>query len=415
MKTINNICFKITGIIILVISQVILVQSQDKVAGQQLTYREFIKLVTENNLEFIQEKYNVKIADAEAIAQKILPDPEISFDASEDVYELNLSYDLELGKRKARVRLAKSEAESERLAVEYFFQELRAEATEAFLNVLLQRELLQVKQSSYDYMLQLSRSDSIRYELGEINENDARQSRLEAFTLLNEVFQQQADYQSSLATLNWFMGGRSLEVQEATGNWNTLKMEYNLEELIEIGLNNRIDLLLAEKYIQIAENQLKLIKAERRMDIGLNIGYERDWKGIAPSRDMITGGIAIPLKFSNFNKGEIKASKYIIKQSIVQQKSMELQVRTEISHAFFQFNSSKKQMQQYQTGLLDDAKKILDGIAYRYQRGENDILEVLIAQRTYNEVREQYLETMKEYASSLVELEKACGIWDLEF
>ena len=32
-----------------------------------------------------------------------------------------------------------------------------------------------------------------------------------------------------------------------------------------------------------------------------------------------------------------------------------------------------------------------------------------------NEVQQGYLETMKGYAASLVELERACGIWDLCF
>ena len=47
--------------------------------------------------------------------------------------------------------------------------------------------------------------------------------------------------------------------------------------------------------------------------------------------------------------------------------------------------------------------------------GENNILDVLVAQRNYHEVQQEYLETMKGYAVSLVELEKACGIWDIRF
>ena len=52
---------------------------------------------------------------------------------------------------------------------------------------------------------------------------------------------------------------------------------------------------------------------------------------------------------------------------------------------------------------------------YRYKRGETSILDVLIAQRTYNEVQEQYFMVMKAYASALVNLEYTCGIWDIQF
>ena len=38
-------------------------------------------------------------------------------------------------------------------------------------------------------------------------------------------------------------------------------------------------------------------------------------------------------------------------------------------------------------------------MVYKYKRGEINILDVLVAQRTYNEVQQEYLETMKGYAS----------------
>jgi len=53
---------------------------------------------------------------------------------------------------------------------------------------------------------------------------------------------------------------------------------------------------------------------------------------------------------------------------------------------------------------------VLDGIVFRYRRGETGILDVLIAQRTYNDIQEQYFETVKEYHSALVELQRSCGI-----
>ena len=78
----------------------------------------------------------------------------------------------------------------------------RADAADFFFEAILQRELLGVQNRSYQYMLQLSQSDSLRYAAGEITENDARQSKLEAMTLLNAVYTQEAAYQSALVMLN---------------------------------------------------------------------------------------------------------------------------------------------------------------------------------------------------------------------
>ncbi|MFQ3574819.1 MAG: TolC family protein, partial [Cytophagales bacterium] len=62
-----------------------------------------------------------------------------------------------------------------------------------------------------------------------------------------------------------------------------------------------------------------------------------------------------------------------------------------------------------------DAKLVLDGKIYSYQRGETSLLEVLNAQRTFIGVQQAYYQTLFAYAAALVELERVVGIWDLEF
>lgn len=384
--------------------------------SSNLSFQDYLNSVSKNNLSLLAEKYNVSIAEAGIIAQKILPDPELEFEVSEDTFTLEFRYNLELGnKRGARVRLAKSQAELEKLAIEYYFQELRAEAAEQFLEAIQQRELLNVKRSSYEYMLLLSQSDSIRFKLGEISEIDARQSKLEAATLLNEIFEQEAAYKSALVMLNQYMGKAGNNLNNPLGKLEMLERNYNLTELLSDGLANRIDLFVAHKSVEVANNQHKLVKTERKLDLGLSVNYEREWHGIFPNSKSATVGVTIPLKFSNLNKGAIKGTQYSIEQTKIQQQSTELQVQSEISQAFFYFEAAKKKVKQYKSGLLDDSHKILEGMVYKYKRGETNITEVLIAQRTYNEVQEQYLGAMKGYASALVNLQKTCGIWDIEF
>lgn len=391
-------------------------QTIGTILSQELNFREYLTRVGKNNLNYLAEQLNVDIAQAEIIAQKVLPDPDLEFEAADETFSLGLGYSLELGnKRGARVKLARSMAEYEKLSLEYYFQELRAESANLFLEAILQRELLHVKTDSYEYMRQLSRSDSLRFLSGEITENDVRQSRLEASALLNEVYEQEAAYKSALAVLNQNMGATTDTLTVPAGTWEMLEREFDLSTLIKEGLDKRIDLLASEKGIEISTNEYKLTRAERRPDIGLSLSYERDWNGFLPPSRSLTGGISIPLKFSNINKGAVKAAKFRIEQSNIRKRDLALQVRTEISQAWYNFEAEKKKVNQYKTGMLEESQKVLDGMVYKYRRGESSILDVLIAQRTHNDVREQYLETMKGYASALVELEKTCGIWDVEF
>lgn len=387
-----------------------------KTPHRDIFFEEYLNRVGKNNLNYLAEKLNVSIADAEIIAQKVFPDPELGFEAGNETFSLGLSYSLELGnKRGARIQLARSQAELEKLTLEKGFQELRAEAANLFLEAILQRELLKVQQSSYEYMLKLSQSDSLRYVAGEITENDARQSKLEAVTLLNTVYGQEAAYQSALVMLNRHMGVAADTLHIPFGNWDELSREFDLPELVKVGLVNRIDLLAAQKSTEVTAREYKLTKAERRPDIGLSVSYERDWNGFLPPARSATAGVSVPLTFSNINKGAIKAAKFRITQSEIIEKDMELQIQAEITQAWFGYEAEKKKVAQFKSGMLEDSQKVLDGMVYKYKRGETNILDVLVAQRTYNEVQQEYLETMKGYVTSLVELEKSCGIWDIRF
>lgn len=387
-----------------------------KYPQQDISFTEYLNRVGKSNLGYLAERLNVGIADAETVAQKVFPDPELEFEAGSDNFSLGLSYSLELGnKRGNRIRLARSQVELEKLLLEQGFQDLRADAADLFFEAILQRELLGVQNRSYQYMLQLSQSDSLRYAAGEITENDSRQSKLEAMTLLNAVYTQEAAYQSALVMLNRYMGATADTLNMPLGDWEELSRDFALAELISAGLDNRIDLLAAQKSTEVSTREYKLTRAERRPDIGLSASYERDWHGFLPPARSAIGGVSVPLKFSNTNKGAIKAAKLRITQSEVRERDMELQIQAEIHQAWYNYEAEKKKVFQYKAGVLEDSRKVLDGMVYKYKRGETNILDVLVAQRTYNEVQQGYLETMKEYVASLVELERACGIWDICF
>ena len=247
-------------------------QIPDMKSNQPISFEEYLNRVGKNNLSYLAGKLNVSIADAEVIAQKIFPDPELVFEAGNETFSLGLSYTLESGnKRGARIKLARSQAELEKLSLEQGFQNLRAEAAELFLEAILQRELLGVQKSSYEYMLQLSRSDSLRYAAGEITENDARQSKLEAVTLLNAVYTQEAVYQSALVMLNKCMGVNTDTLHIPAGSWDKLSRDFELGDLIKLGLNNRMDLYIAQKGTDITYREYKLTRSERRPDIGLSL------------------------------------------------------------------------------------------------------------------------------------------------
>ena len=404
----------------------IVVQSN---AQRILTYEEYIKNVREKNIEYIVEKYNVSIAEANAQAAKVMPDPELSFayENSQDwsvqmgqAYSAELGYTLELGgKRRARMAVAKSEQQITEALVEDFFRNLQADATLCYLDALKQKQFVGLALSSCQSMKDLARADSLRFALGEIAEVNAMQSRLEAATLMSEYFQTEADYKNMLSDLVVFEGGMA-GIDSLSGNLPFAVRTYNLPELINLAQENRADLKATIRDRELSSANLKLAKANRVIDLGLNIGFAHNTialNEIAPSprHNTISAGISIPLKFSNANKGELRAAQYSERQAEAQYEAILLQIRKEVEQCYNNYISACKKAELYQNNTLTDATTILEKKKYSYARGETSLLEVLDAQRTTNEVYQNYYETLYNANAALVELCRAVGIWDVEF
>lgn len=393
---------------------------------QVLTFETYLNNVRNSNINYLVEKYHVDIAEANMKAAKVFPDPELSVSyANNQNWDLEmgysidaeLSYTLELGgKRKARVKVARSEKEMTEALFEDYFRNLRAEATIAYYTALKQKKMYEVQRQSYERMSDLAKADSLRFRLGAIMEVDARQSRLEAASMRNEVYTSKGELQDVLVQLLLFQGNKTMEMPDSiAGELACAEHDFDLPQLIIIAQNSRADLLAALKSKEMSHHNLRLAKANRAIDLGLNIGGTyasevRNEIAPAPAFKGISAGISIPLKFSNANKGELRAAQLAARQSELEYEAIEQQIASEVVQAYNKYTISYRQVEQFNTSLLDDAEMILNKKIYSYERGETSILEVLNAQRTYNEIQTSYYETLYQSAVALVELESACGV-----
>lgn len=399
-------------------------QTQEK---EVLNFEHYLTEVKEKNLSYAAQKYNISMAEASILSAGIFPDPQLEIGTSNNGISRNmgytmgtgLSWTLELGnKRKARIETAKNNAELTKLQLQDFLRNLLADASLGYINALKSKSLLEVQKDSYHSMLQLAKSDSIRYRLGSISMVTSKQSKLEASSLLNEVYTAESEQQQTIAALSLFLGDAT--GQNITGDFNAFNRSYNLEDLISQALSSRTDLLASKQNINTAISRIHLEKANRTIDLGINLGMEHNTTAtneIAPSPavNAIKLGASIPLKFSNRRNADLKIAEMGRSQAEIEYKQIENTIHTEVTQAFQQYQATQKQLKQFNNGMLSEAQSILDGIHYSYQRGESSILEVLNAQRTYNELRLNYFQTLADNAAALIELERKSGIWDINF
>lgn len=426
LKSIRYLCL----ILLLAGSRTGYAQSDSSFIKQEIKLGAYLNLVGRQNLGYLAGQYNVSIAEAGIESAKVFPDPELSVGAYDNQqsslllgrgYSAGISTTIELGgKRSARIALAKSQSELSKALLLDFFRNLRADAALAYFNALQQYHLFGVLQSSYSTMRQLADADSIRFSLGAITETDARQSRLEARSLLNNLIQGEADWKTTLVQLNLNAGTtRSDTFWSPADDFRELQRKFSLAQLISDAQANRADAVAAHNTQSVASRGLQLAKANRRIDLGISAGMQYNGASTndlapTPAYRSVNAGISIPIKIANAYKGEIKAAQFLIKQSAMQYEQVVLQIQTEVTQAYMNYKAAEKQVAQYNNGLLSDAQRVFEGKAYSYKRGETSLLEVLNAQRTYNEIQQSYYQAQYNYAATLIELERAAGTWDMK-
>lgn len=400
---------------------------------QTLNFRSYLQQVTEGNLAYAAERFNMAIVEANILSAKISPDPELNLafsDHSDKKMGMGYGFSSELtwvfelgGKRRLRVEMAEQESEVSRYLFQDFFENLRADATLSYLEAILHHQLLTVQIESFQQLQALAQADSIRYRLGEIAKINAQQTRLESDRMRNEVYEAEAELKAALVNLSPILGEEQTDklfAPRETMEGLNLDRAFILGDLIDHAISNRSILKATQGKMKHDDSRIKLAKANRSIDLGLSIAVDHNTmarNAIAPTPAFTTfgGGITVPIKYSNRYPGELAAAEHRIKQTEQEMKHIGLEIQAEVSQAFHRYEAIKQQVVHFKTDLLSEANSILEAKTYQYQRGDSSLLDVLDAQRTLIGVRQEYYQALYRLGKTLVELERVVGIWDIDF
>lgn len=397
-------------------------------ALKPISYSIYMQKVDSGNLEYAAQKLNVSIAQAQIVAAKVRNDPELGFSYFNNEQSkkkmgyggsISLSQTFTFGKRSAAIGLAKSESELSSALLGDYLRNLHADAAISFYEALKQKKLCEIKKNAYQTIYSLAQSDSIRFAKGKIMEIDAIQTKVEAGLSYNDLMQSETERDKSFTALSLYVGCKKAALlYQPESEMKLPYKQFRLADLIEQGKSLRADLVVATRNIDVANKALKVAQREKNSDltVSLEVGHNAEVKNEiapAPSYNSVTAGVSFPIPFSKMNKGSINAAKQRIQQANLEYEQAALQVQNEIMKAYYQYESASKQVAHFENGLLKQAGAVLKGKIYSYNRGDTSLLEVLNAQRTYNDVQSQYYEAIFGYDTALIELERSVGVRNL--
>ncbi len=416
--------------LILFITLAVLITPDTLHAGQQKTqmgFDDFMQLVLANNLELMVEEYDVSAAEAVLLASRVWEDPELEiiFPPFEDdefsEFPTNIAFEMEIpvdffGVRRNRVRQARAEKYAAEAGLEDFLRYLRADAAAMYVNMITKQRILERMEQNLEQLNQLTEVNRTLFENGEIGEVDVLQTRLEARNFEAELYDARAGFSDKLAEVYVLMGGIPADTIIFEGVIEMDPPMTSYEELRRTALEQRPDVIMAQRHQEAAHYAMRKARRERFPEISLIAGYHNE-AAISPSpgMDAAYAGLIIPLKFSGFNRGAFQESQIHQQQAELLLQSVNLEVDTGLKSAWEKFLLLSQKRMLFTESILEDAERVRDGITYSYQRGEVSLLEALDAQRTFNEVYMNYYETLAEYAAAIIHLSAVSGEWLVDF
>lgn len=390
--------------------------------AQNISYGEYMERVFKNNIALTAKKMDIEIADAAVTGSQVYNDPSIAltYTNNEDWskglgqgIELELSRTFTFGVRRSRIDLAESERTQAIALLEEYMRNFRADATIAYLEHLRAEMLYNEAREIYNDLSEVAGNDSVRYLRGDIAKSDWLESRMAQGIAKNSMLAAEAELRNSGIKLGYYMADmNSAEQLRGMGTLEITEQAAALEHYTKAALEHRADLVVALGNADIAVAAQKFNKAQRRPELDVVLGAT--YNIADPDFTTIKAGVAMPLKFSNFNKGARLQDELLVKQANIEIEEARLMVTADVMQAYNSFIYATKQSETFSSEMLSDMQQVVESKRKAYEMGEIAFLDYLIVQRNESEMRGEYIDALFGKAVAWVELQRSTGI-KLEF
>ncbi len=392
-------------------------------SGAPISLKDFLTQVEHYNLDLAAQQLSIPIAQAQATAARVYPDPvlgglygaDLSHRKQPSPFGVGLGQTILLGgKVAARAAMADSALEQNKAQFADLLRNLRAEAAGKFVDALADSLVVR-----FHYQALRRAEDLLDPEVAPRFANKALRinllrAHIAVLAQRDALLTAQSSLQQELFDLMLLTGRKDPVLPR--GDLNLAPRHFVLERLVTGALATRADVQAARRALEGAQAQLQLVKANRWPDLTLQGNYAHFTRSTnlvdpSPPWDAAFVELSIPLPVSNLNTGQLEASHTAELQTARILRAIQLRAETEIRKAFERYSIALDRVHQYTQELLADAEEVY---TVRKQQGPSaTLLEILDVQNSYNEVYLGYFGALNEQAQALIDLERVANIWDI--
>ena len=325
-------------------------------------------------------------------------------------FDLGLSYLFERGhKRQSRLQAARDQTAVTRAQVTDAERTLTFNVGQQFVSVLLaESTLLFALEDLKSFQTTVDISES-QFKAGAISEGDYLKIRLQFLQFQTDVSSARLAKAQALIGLREMLGYNAVPADyDVIGDLAYQPLKVNLEDLQAKALKQRPDFQAAVLGVTAAQSQIRLAKANGKVDVNGTFDYTH-----TSGQNTASIFASFELPIFNRNQGEIARTGYALTQAQESQLSASDTVLSDVGNAYEAILSNDEIVQLYTSGYLKQAQDSRDISEYAYKRGAASLLDFLDAERTYRAAQLAYRQALASYMTALEQLREAVGTRNL--
>jgi cobalt-zinc-cadmium efflux system outer membrane protein len=389
---------------------------------EQVTIDQAVQEAVDKNLGLLAERYNLAIADAQIITARLRPNPVLTlgagfpdrqiFHSGTSPYDESAHVDFIFergGKREYRVAVAENARAVKQLELLNTIRTLVLEVQNACVEVLLAQANLSLARENLQAFTEIVNVNTARVRAGDLPQVELERTKLASLQFENTVRQSESQLLTAANQLQTLLG-RTTRSSTFTviGDLRRDQQPLVRGDLQQRALELRPDLLALRRDQARSAAELRLQLAQGKVDYTIGAEFHRQQGNVANGNQYgLTFSVPIPV--FNRNQGEIERAQREQEQIRAKIAALENDMQTEVQNAYAQYTVARDVLQRIETNMLDRSREVRQTIEYSYRRGQASFLELLDAQRAFNDTRQSYNEARADYARSLYRIEAVTG------
>jgi len=327
---------------------------------------------------------------------------------------LQLDYDIYTGgQRSAQIERAKSQLQTQKLALEQTAQQLRLDVTNAYYDLQEADAQVRIAEASVQEAKRVLRDAKLLKEAGLGTRFDVLQAEVRLANEEQNLTRAKAQQRTSRRELVRILSlGQQVELKaanppEVAGTW-----DLSLEESIVQAYQNRAELEQQLEQREIGEANQTIALSNIRPQVNLFARYNVLERIDDPSATGTGEGLSIgaQVQWTFFDGGQAKARAKQAEQDVAiaenQFSQTRNQIRQEVEQAFFQLEANQQNIETAKLAV-QQAQESLRLARLRFQAGVGTQSDVITAQRDLTDARGNLLTAIIDYNRSLAALQRA--------